>query len=408
MAIFDKLKHILFDEDVVEVEEEGTELPEREPKAPKVKPSVGFVDHHAAEEDTISEVKLPVEDEAPVEEEPEVPVMSRSQLYDYGDDFEDEIVEDEIPVIEEEPRRPVVEERERHIDREERVVEPRREVVREPRRDEEFERIAREEREYREVKTHEPRDYKKIVASSEPEGKKPFKVTPVISPVYGILDKNYKPEEVIIKTPEPSNNGPREFGPVSYNGDPLPEPIKYERDNTKKEISKVTKDIDRFANEEVPKLKDELELPKKIKVEEPVEEVKHTAEVSSVEDEFESTSEYNKIVEDDSVFSEFDAPEEVNEAIDIEEAIQEEIHDEVDEEKEPTVDLESLIKSTDEFVNEPVDEEPEEMEYTSEFENPVKTREDNIDEDNNLDETIETDLFNLIDSMYKDDEKDSE
>jgi hypothetical protein len=395
MAIFDKLKHILFDEDVVEVEDGENELPEREPKVVKPKPGDGIIDHHAVEEDTIAEIKLPKdEDEEPVVEEKSTPVMSRSQLYDYGNDFDDEVIEEEIPAIEESPRR-VVEEH-----REGRPIEPRREVIRETRRDEEFERIAREERETQEVKHNEPRDYKKLISSNETPGKKPFKVTPVISPVYGILDKNYKPEEVIIKTPEPTNNGPREFGPVSYNGDPLPEPIKYEREHSKKDIVSLNKDIDNLKNEEVPRLKEEkedIELPKKVESKVVV------TEAPSVEDEFEPTSEYNKIVEDDSVFSEFDAPEEVIE----EPVIEESVEDVVDEEKEPTVDISELIKSTDEFVSDTT-EEPEEMEYTSEFENPIKTRDEEIDEDNDLDETIETDLFNLIDSMYKDDEKESE
>ena len=226
MAIFDKIKHILFDEEDVEIDVGENELPEREPKPAKIKAGQGFVDHHAVEEDTIAEVKLPKEEDE-VKEEPVQPVMSRAQLYDYGNDFDDEIVED-IPKVEE------VKPRQAEVYREERPVEVRREVeriparepIREIRRDEEFERIAREERleaEKHEVKHNEPRDYKKLISSNENEGKKPFKVTPVISPVYGILDKNYKPEEVIIKTPEPTNNGPREFGPVSYNGDPLPE-----------------------------------------------------------------------------------------------------------------------------------------------------------------------------------------
>ena len=45
---------------------------------------------------------------------------------------------------------------------------------------------------------------KKIAPVKKPEVKKTFKPSPVISPVYGVLDKNYKKEDIVAKRPSTS------------------------------------------------------------------------------------------------------------------------------------------------------------------------------------------------------------
>ena len=78
----------------------------------------------------------------------------------------------------------------------------------------ENERMKREEEKERELKEREREREKPTIARStqpvitppEPEKPKMFKPSPIISPVYGILDKDYKKEEVKSKTtvnPEP-------------------------------------------------------------------------------------------------------------------------------------------------------------------------------------------------------------
>lgn len=76
-------------------------------------------------------------------------------------------------------------------------------------------------------KKREIKDYRKMLSADEEPSKekKPFTNTPVISPVWGILDKNYKPEEIVDRTETLTklNTGavPRSYGPVSYNDQPL-------------------------------------------------------------------------------------------------------------------------------------------------------------------------------------------
>lgn len=65
--------------------------------------------------------------------------------------------------------------------------------------DEDFEDLEKkEEKELKPIKKEEPKPYKGTkVTVTPPEEKKVFKPTPIISPVYGILDKNYKKEDIV-------------------------------------------------------------------------------------------------------------------------------------------------------------------------------------------------------------------
>lgn len=50
-----------------------------------------------------------------------------------------------------------------------------------------------------EKKEEKPLAYKGAIPQTKPEPKKEFKPSPIISPVYGVLDKNYKKEEIVSK-----------------------------------------------------------------------------------------------------------------------------------------------------------------------------------------------------------------
>lgn len=65
--------------------------------------------------------------------------------------------------------------------------------------DEDFEDLEKkEEKEIKIVKKEEAKPYKGTkVTVTPPEEKKAFKPTPIISPVYGVLDKNYKKEDIV-------------------------------------------------------------------------------------------------------------------------------------------------------------------------------------------------------------------
>ncbi len=351
MGLLDKVKGILFDE--TEEDESVEQLPKRVPKKTKVKQS--FVDYDS-EEDTIKEVKVdyskdteksfPVDDFEPVS-------RTRSGAYNF-DSFEEpkeevrEIreVKREIPVEHAQPRvapqpvqprvAPVQTEAPKARSRYE--LPPKKEVV------------------------HESRDYRKLLDEAKNTEKKPFVVTPIISPVYGIIDKNYKPEEIVEKnkTPQIDQVRNRMFGPVSYSDEKIPEPVQYEESNetlTEKLIQENQK---------------------------------------------------QKELEEDTRISEFDDFD--TRKVEIDNTNYVEAEPEVVEEKtSPSLDISDLINEAestnydtkayeeDYFKSKPDDYEPEEVEIKAE------PRKESVKE--SLDDTIETDLFNLIDSMYKTDER---
>lgn len=148
MSVFKKLKDVLFD-----VEEEEIPVITKEEKRP-------VREEPKREVNPIKEVKMPKEEVIP----------TRSSNFNFPlDDFE-----------EEKPRTRVREVRD-DFDFD---YTPRRSVPVEPKKDE-------RRMDYSKFLKEEPR---------KKEPSKPFKPTPIISPVYGILDQNYTKDDVIVKT----------------------------------------------------------------------------------------------------------------------------------------------------------------------------------------------------------------
>jgi len=351
MGLLDKVKGILFDE--TEEDESVEQLPKRVPKKTKVKQS--FVDYDS-EEDTIKEVKVdysqdteksfPVDDFEPVS-------RTRSGAYNF-DSFEEP--KEEVREVREVKRENPVEHVQPRVASQ--PVQPRVAPV----QTEAPKARSRYELPPKKEVVHESRDYRKLLDDAKNTEKKPFVVTPIISPVYGIIDKNYKPEEIVEKnkTPQIDQVRNRMFGPVSYSDEKIPEPVQYEESNetlTEKLIQENQK-------------QKELEEDTRI-----------------------------------SEFDDFDTKE-----VEINNTNYVEAEPEVIEEKtSPSLDISDLIneaestnydtKAYDEdyFKSEPHDYEPEEVEIKAE------PRKESVKE--SLDDTIETDLFNLIDSMYKTDER---
>lgn len=386
MGVFDKLKKVLFDEEEIEVPISSDELPERQPKKveePKVN-NTHVIDHSSDEEDTIKEVKVPEDNpndnriKFPIDDFEDIDnIPSRSSVHDT---FEERRLYT--------PEEPSVDIREERVKEYHRNISPISDRTHEIK--EKMDKESTLDRK-KTVNPPEPKDYKKIIEDNDDNGKKPFKVSPVISPVFGILDKNYTPEEVTEKREiiNKINTGvkPRTFGPVSYNDEPLPAPHKYKvgAPTTLKEDlvelnSTVTEIISDTVTPSSVKDDDSIDMPAYApgyeEDDDPVLVTENYNEITSgiedeylgnnnIEDAFETTSEYDKITENDN-----------NSIKQVEQENDDTIKEDI-----PTYE----VKETKE-------------------ENPAD------DDNENLEDTIETDLFHLIDSMYqsKDDEEDSE
>lgn len=171
MGVFDKIKNIFFEEEYVEVEEE-VKKPKKESKKEVKKEKVTVakkidlpeikkereVEVHTRRNVNIEEDEI----EEEIKEEPKVENKFKFPMTFEDDDFKEEVIVEEKPV---------------HV------------VKEEPKKEEPPKYIYENER----VPLYEGREEKK---------EKPvFKPTPIISPIYGILDKNYKKEEIVTKKP---------------------------------------------------------------------------------------------------------------------------------------------------------------------------------------------------------------
>lgn len=289
MGLLDKVKGILFDEEEIEIPEIKKETRKEIKK------------EYIEEENPIREIKVPKDDFSDREYKSET-------TFTFPIDFEDEEPE---PVKVEERTKPKLEE-------------PRQTI------------------------RNEKRDYSDFL--SKKDNKKQFKPTPIISPVYGVLDQNYKKEDVIVK--KDILRSPKEltleevrkraFGSLE--------------DELEQNLTTDTKEI---------KIKEELKLKKETKietkVEEPVDKMKTIGEL------IEEDNNRLDIPEFDNVESIKDEDIEYNNvsATDIE---------------EPTNSIEDLLSHNEEEIEDVI-------------------KEENV-ETNDIDDE-EADLFSLIDSMYE-------
>ncbi len=444
MGVMDKLKKILFDEEDVEIPVNSDELPERElrivadklekkvasrsssaKKEKEVEPTRGFKNYHDFDdEDTIVELKVPTDDE----EEEEKPSVPEKRIKFPIDDFDDDEEEDYVPtrsMREEEPRKKPTPSSSSRIPKY--ISDLANDEKKEPR---------------------EEKDYRKIIHDLEDENKKPFEVTPIISPVFGVLNKNYKQEEVDEKkaliTQVNSGAKSRMYGPVSYNDAPLPKPHVFEakKSGLKEELVELNSTISDLISDnnevdendiEMPakivpdkkedkNLPDEIDIPKIVDTDldnddddfiiatENYDDIPSSIETSpkehtNIEDAFESTSEFDQITDYDREVEKH--------------SIEEEIDEETSMEDEPE-EIEDDFATSYEIDEEEEEEKVETSKARKEKEEKTTTKKRNVhkpvdideiiedgekeENDDHLTDTIETDLFNLIDSMYKDDE----
>lgn len=299
MGLFGKIKNIFYDEEIVDVPEE--------PKS--------------VEKPKIEEVKVEKKVE-PIKRE--TPVINTTPTYSEREIFTRETTNTfKFPMLDEEE------------------VKPARTRVNAL----ESARMEKKKEETEKARTDKYKDLFKENTTTSSKPDRIFKPSPVISPVYGVLDKNYTREEII----ERQENITRTTNPKDMNYDAVRRKaygtLEDELENT---LSKLSE----------PEIHEKVEKP--------------------------VTKEEEKSIED--LLNEIEG----NRNMSIGD-IEEKIKDKMEEEEQESI-------SDDEFLK-------EFMARTSKKEETIKeekatTKEEDVD----ADKTLEHDLFNLIDSMYEDKE----
>lgn len=301
MGLFGKIKNIFYDEEIVDVPEE--------PKS--------------VEKPKIEEVKVEKKVE-PIKRE--TPVINTTPTYSEREIFTRETTNTfKFPMLDEEEVKP---------------VRTRVNAL-------ESARMEKKKEETEKARTDKYKDLFKENTTTSSKPDRIFKPSPVISPVYGVLDKNYTREEII----ERQENITRTTNPKDMNYDA----VRRKAYGTLEDELEST--LSKLSEPEIHE-----------KVEKPV------------------TKEEEKSIED--LLNEIEG----NRNMSIGD-IEEKIKDKMEEEEE-----EDSI-SDDEFLKEFMARTSKKEEETIK-EEKATTKEEDVD----ADKTLEHDLFNLIDSMYEDKE----
>ena len=300
MGLFEKIKNIFYDEEIVDVPEE--------PKS--------------VEKPKIEEVKVEKKVE-PIKRE--TPVINTTPTYSEREIFTRETTNTfKFPMLDEEE------------------VKPARTRVNAL----ESARMEKKKEETEKARTDKYKDLFKENTTTSSKPDRVFKPSPVISPVYGVLDKNYTREEII----ERQENITRTTNPKDMNYDAVRRKaygtLEDELENT---LSKLSE----------PEIHEKVEKP--------------------------VTKEEEKSIED--LLNEIEG----NRNMSIGD-IEEKIKDKMEEEEEESISDDEFLK---EFMSRTSKKEEENIK-----EEKATTKEEDVD----ADKTLEHDLFNLIDSMYEDKE----
>ena len=185
MGFLNKVKNIFFEEEIIEIDDEPKKAKKEEPVAKKIElPKVEKIRKEEPEEIYEEETEFDLTEEREIKEEKEVK---------FPMDFDEDDFREERREYREEYQEPIVS---RRSDRRQPAVYD----YDEPRVEEVFEEEVKEEPRYdfeleygkeKEPETH------GLYEGKNP--KKAFTPTPIISPIYGILDKNYKKDDVVTK-----------------------------------------------------------------------------------------------------------------------------------------------------------------------------------------------------------------
>ena len=299
MGLFGKIKNIFYDEEIVDVPEEPKSV--EKPKIEEVK---------------VEKKVEPIKRETPVIT---TPTYSEREIFtrETTNTFK-------FPMLDEEEVKP---------------VRTRVNAL-------ESARMEKKKEETEKARTDKYKDLFKENTTTSSKPDRVFKPSPVISPVYGVLDKNYTREEII----ERQENITRTTNPKDMNYDAVRRKaygtLEDELENT---LSKLSE----------PEIHEKVEKP--------------------------VTKEEEKSIED--LLNEIEG----NRNMSIGD-IEEKIKDKMEEEEEDSI-------SDDEFLKEFMARTSKKEEETIK-EEKATTKEEDVD----ADKTLEHDLFNLIDSMYEDKE----
>ena len=221
MGVFKKLKDVLFD-----IEEEEIPVITKEEKKPVL------------EENPIKEIKIPKDeiDEIPKKVEPIKEIKNESK-FNFPLDFDEE-----IPVRK---KRDYFDEDDDFITSRSNLRENRDSYYKE-------EPVKNKKDSY---------DYSRLnINDSKPKNNsKPFKISPIISPVYGILDQNYTKDDVIVRS-EVNKKGPNldDVRKKAY-GSKKKEEIKKEEDEFEEPLRTLDEIlIENDVKEEKPKIKNDV------------------------------------------------------------------------------------------------------------------------------------------------------
>ena len=244
--------------------------------------------------------------------------------------------------------------------------------------------------------------------------KKPFTPSPVISPVYGILDKNYTKDSIVDKKDGMKRERVKPIKQEVVLESEIKRQEEKNKEETKQELKDMNIDLVRkkaygVLEENVAKIEEEQVISKKDKV--------VLTTVGEQEDLVEFQEKFGDDLVDDAMIAvaKYNTPE-------IEE--KENIEDKVEEDLNKTK-IQEYDNTTKEIKVEKKDKKSkilDDLEKTSTLQilddiekelssiKPISKsyQDEEKEETNNLDDTLENDLFNLIDSMYEQGEEDED
>lgn len=303
--------------------------------------------------------------------------------------FTEEVEEEEIKPIKNEVRHIEVEAPKRETREEEIEVEKEKEEEKKEDKfvffsDDDFKDLERKEVEVRPIVSEKPKQIYRSTAVVEDDEPKTFRPSPIISPVYGVLDKNYSKDEVVTKkvpTVRPSN------GRLSVDD------VRRKAYGTIEDDFKETLAGKNIDSNEVTEVSD-IDI---------FEEIEKYDNLDALEEKIENNKDQDLVV--DEIFDSLDnKKEEIIEELDNK---KEEILDELDSKKEDIITNDNDLDDLD------LDEET--LELSKQLENQKKRLDEISDiipdeeqpvEEPKEDDLNESELFDLIDSMY--DKKDDE
>lgn len=244
--------------------------------------------------------------------------------------------------------------------------------------------------------------------------KKTFTPSPIISPVYGILDKNYTKDDIVDKkggmkrekVVKPIVKKEEPVVTIEQAEEKMNNTVEIDIDSVRKKAYGELEDLEKtFTKIETPKLKEEPVKEEKVEVETEVS-VMDIPDVKAVPEKVEPTIE-------DELETEFKVSDIKNEEPDLDDIVDVVIEPKL-EEKKPALKEEAPTKSNPKILDDL--EKTSTLQILDDIEKelnsikPISKDIDVMDEEEDIpkNDTLEKDLFNLIDSMYVEGEEEEE